>query len=231
MKKDKKLLHSKLILRLITWGVFITTLSFLGCEGLDFSNPNSPDLTSASIQALVTGAEADMRTDLDVYIQVTITIGREGYFFEPADPRFTGELLFGPVDPGGFLTLRPWSARYRVVFNCNELLNRAENLSGTAKAGVEGFAKTIRAYQLLLNLNYLDENGIRLNFDGDITKPFATKDEAFDFIEKDLNEANTALASAGNSVPFQLSSGFAGFDTPSGFAKFNRALMARVLVF
>jgi hypothetical protein len=209
----------------------IAVLSFVGCEELDFSNPNSPDLTSASIQALVTGAEAGMRTDLDVYIQVTITIGREGYFFEPADPRFTGELLFGPVDPGGFLTLRPWQSRYQVVFNTNELLKRAEELSGTEKAAVEGYAKTIRAYQLLLNLNYLDDSGIRLNFDGDISKPFATKEQAFDFIENDLDEAFTALNSAGSSFPFSLSSGFAGFDTPSTFAQFNRAIAARVKVY
>ncbi|NIR50800.1 RagB/SusD family nutrient uptake outer membrane protein [candidate division KSB1 bacterium] len=217
--------------RLLSFGLIVLISISLGCKGLEFSNPNSPDLSGASLQSLVAGSEAGMRIDLDVYLQVTITIGREGYFFEPADPRFTGEIIFGPVDPGGFLTLRPWSARYQVVFNCNELLLRAEELSDPQKSAVEGYAKTIRGYQLLLNLNYLDENGIRLNFDGDLTKPFATKEEAFDFIENDLNEANTALASAGDSFPFRLSDGFAGFDTPSAFARFNRAVMARVLVF
>lgn len=213
--------------------LILAMLVFTACETLDFTNPNSPVLDDATIQGLVTGAEAGMRVDLDIYIQATIILGREGYFFEPADPRFTGELLRGPVDPGGFLTNRPWSARYAVVFNCNELLNRLEtaDLSAEAQAGIEGYAKTIRAYQLLLNLNYLDDQGIRLNFDGDIEKPFATKQDAFDFIERDLDQGLAALGNAGNSFPFDLSSGFAGFDTPQTFAQFNRALKARVLVY
>ncbi|MFQ5676174.1 MAG: RagB/SusD family nutrient uptake outer membrane protein, partial [bacterium] len=72
---------------------------------------------------------------------------------------------------------------------------------------------------------------IRLNFDGDLSVPFASKTAAFDFIENDLNTANTSLAAAGSSFPFQLSGGFAGFDTPPTFRKFNRALAARVAVY
>ncbi len=216
------------------WTVFIVLalmLAFAGCETLDFANPNSPEISSATMQTLVTGAEGFMRADLDVYLQVVITIGREGYFFEGADPRFTGELLNGPIDPGGFLTTRPWSARYQVIFNCNELLNRAASMDAADAAGVEAYAKTVRAYQLLLNLNYLDDQGIRLNYDGDLTVPFATKAEAFDAIEQDLNEAMTALGNAGDAFPFALSSGFAGFDTPATFGRFNRALAARVAVY
>ncbi|RMF66039.1 MAG: RagB/SusD family nutrient uptake outer membrane protein, partial [Calditrichaeota bacterium] len=93
------------------------------------------------------------------------------------------------------------------------------------------FARTIRAYQLLLVLNYMDTEGLRLNFDGDITKPLASKEEAFDFIEADLNAGFAALQNAGSSFTFKLSDGFAGFDTPEGFGKFNRALAARVAVF
>ncbi|MFQ5648929.1 MAG: RagB/SusD family nutrient uptake outer membrane protein [bacterium] len=231
MKREYRSGKTNIVKMLTVFTMLVFILAFLGCETLDFSNPNSPDIDSATLQTLVTGAEGFMRADLDVYLQVTITIGREGYFFEGADPRFTGELLFGPIDPGGFLTNRPWSSRYQVVFNCNELLKRAANLSGADAAGVQGFAKTIRAYQLLLNLNYLDDQGIRLNFDGDLKKPFATKEEAFEFIANDLDEALTALGSAGGSFPFVLSGGFAGFDTPSTFAQFNRAIAARVAVY
>ena len=213
----------------------VLVVLFMGCESLKFNNPNAPSLDSATIQTLVTGVEAEMRTELDIYIQATMTLGREGYFWEPADPRFTGELLFGPVDPGGFLSGRPWTARYRVVAICNELLDRAEKLSGAEKAAVEGFARTMRAYQLLLVLNYVDEDAqgrsIRLNFDGDLSKPFATKNQAFDFIENDLNSAFSALNSAGATFPFQLTEGFANFNTPPTFAQFNRAIAARVLVY
>lgn len=216
-------------------GVLLFAFSFMGCETLDFSNPNSPDLTSADVQTLVTGAEGFMRADLDVYLQSVGTLGREVYFFEPADPRFTGELLFGPIDPGGFLSTRPWDQAYRVTFNCNELIKRAADIGGSEGAGVEGVAKTIRAYQLLLILGYVDEDAqgrsIRTNFDGDVSKPFATKSAAFAFIANDLDEAFAALNNAGSAFSFKLSSGFAGFDTPSGFAKFNRALKARLEVY
>jgi hypothetical protein len=93
----------------------------------------------------------------------------------------------------------------------------------------------MRAYQLLLALNYVDEDAqgrsIRLNFDGDVSQPFATKQQAFDFIETELNDANTALGNAGSSFIFQLSGGFAGFDAPATFRQFNRGLAARVLVY
>lgn len=225
---------SKIIRNVHLWGLAILIFAFLGCEELDFSNPNSPDLSSANVQSLVSGAEGFMRSELDVYLQSVGTLGREIYFFEPADPRFTGELIFGPVDPGGFLSTRPWDQAYRVVFNCNELLNRTADVSGAEAAGIEGFARTIRAYQLLLVLGYVDEDAqgrsIRLNFDGDLSVPFATKAEAFEFIVNDLDEGFAALGNAGSSFSFSLSSGFAGFDTPASFAQFNRAIKARAEV-
>ncbi|MFQ6115553.1 MAG: hypothetical protein ACE5NG_15950 [bacterium] len=235
MMNISKSSKTTIAIRLAVLGLLLSVLVFFGCETLDFTNPNAPALDSASLQTLVTGVETDMRTELDIYILATMTLGREGYFFEPADPRFTGELLFGPIDPGGFLSERPWSNRYRVVAICSELLNRAAELSGATQAGVEAYARTMRAYNLLMVLNYVDEDAqgrsIRLNFDGDLSVPFASKQEAFDFIENELNNANTLLSSAGSSFPFDLSAGFAGFDTPAGFAQFNRALAARVAVY
>lgn len=204
-------------------------VSFAGCER-DFPNPNAPIVEDVTVQSLVTGVEAGMRVDLAMYLRVVSSLGREGYFFEAADPRFTRELLQGTVDPGGPLLERPWRARYRTVANSRFLLDRAASLSPQEAAGVEGFAKTIMAYQLLLNLNYLDENGIKIDFSG-ILDNFASKQEGFDFIERLLDEANSSLASAGASFPFALSTGFAGFNTPATFAQFNRALKARVAVY
>ncbi len=216
---------------LVVSGLILIVLAFMGCETLEFSNPNSPDLTGATLQTLITGADSNMRQGLIRYLQVTEIIGRNTYFIEPSDPRFTSELLYGPIDAGGFLNNTPWIRRYQVVFNCNAIFERAENLSGTEKAGVEAFAKTLRAYQLLLMLNYLDTEGVRLNFDGDLTVAFASKEQSFDFIENDLDQAMTALNSAGDEFSFTLSDGFAGFDTPANFAKFNRAIAARVSVY
>ncbi|MGH2567978.1 MAG: RagB/SusD family nutrient uptake outer membrane protein, partial [Bacteroidota bacterium] len=207
----------------------------LGCE-LEFPNLNAPVVENVPVQSLVTGTEAGMRVDFAIYLRVVASIGREVYYFEPADPRYTGEVLRGTIDPGGFLLNRPWGARYRVAANCNILLDKAASLSGAERAGIEGFAKTLMAYQLLLNLNYMDDNGIQLDFSGNKGTPFASKAASFARIEQLLDEANTSLAGAGSSFSFALSSGFAGsggevFNTPAGFAKLNRALRARVAMY
>ncbi len=212
--------------------VLLSIILLIGCER-DFTNPNAPIVDNVTVQSLVTGTEAGMRVDLAIYLRVVSSLGREAYYFETADPRYTGELLRGTPDPGGFLLNRPWSAKYRTVANCNFLLQKAAALQGAGRAGVQGFAKTIIAYQLLLNLNYLDQNGIKLDFSGNPGVPFVSKDAALTEIARLLDDANSDLAAAGSSFPFALSSGFArdGFNTPSGFAKFNRALKARAAVY
>ncbi|MEE9167834.1 MAG: RagB/SusD family nutrient uptake outer membrane protein [Candidatus Neomarinimicrobiota bacterium] len=200
---------------------------WVGCDTLDFADPNSPVVESATIQSLVTGAEAGMRVDLDIYLRNIGVVGREVYYLEPADPRYTGELLRGPLDPGGFLTTRPWNAHYRVIKNCNLLLERTDT-----DAGVRGFAKTILAYNLLLVINMQDENGARTNYDGNINVSVATKTEVFAEIESLLEGGYDDLQDAGGEFSFVLSSGFDGFDSPaSTFAEFNRALAARVAVY
>ncbi len=233
MKHIKSTLSQKAARRLAKAGIALALLLTVGCGTLDIANPNAPIVEDATIQSLVTGTEAGMRLEMGIYLRVVGILGREVYYFEPADPRYTGELLFGTVDPGGFLLNRPWSARYRTIANCNFLLEKAQALSGEEKAGVEGFAKTVIAYQLLLNLNYLDENGIKLDFTGDLDAGFASKADAFATIETLLDEAHASLGSAGAAFPFKLTDGFAdgGFDTPAGFAKFNRAIRARVAVY
>ncbi len=224
-------LQNTYLLRTIRILIGLVSVMVLSCGELNFPNPNAPDLENVPIQTLVSGAEAGMRIDYAIYLRAVSVVGREAYYFEPADPRYTGELLFGRPDPGGFIVNRPWSARYRVVADCRFLLEKANNFSGAEKAGIEGFAKTIMAYQLLLNLNYLDENGIKLDFSGDLNAPMASKSQAFAFIEQNLDEGYAALQDAGDAFSFQLSSGFSGFDTPQGFAKFNRALRARVAIY
>lgn len=204
---------------------FVTVLFWVGCEDLDFPDPNNPTDETATIQSLVTGAEAVMRQDMGVYLRDLLVVGREAYYLEPADPRYTGELLTGPIDPGGFLCYRPWQTAYKVIANCETIKN-----SSGADAGATGVAKTFHAYALMRVLYLTDTNGARLNYDGDITVDVATKAEVLAEIESLLDAGYSDLQSAGSSFSFALSSGFSGFDTPSTFALFNRGLKARVAV-
>ncbi|MGH7493238.1 MAG: RagB/SusD family nutrient uptake outer membrane protein [bacterium] len=197
----------------------------MSCETLEFSNPNSPIVDDVSIQSIVTGVEASMRIDWAIYLRVVGIHGRESYYFEPADPRYTGELLNGNTDPGGFLTTRPWTGRYRTIANCRFLLDK------NAGPAVDGFAQTIMAYQLLLNLNYMDVNGIKIDYSGDLSIPVASKAQAFAEINRLLDAGNTNLAAGGAAFPFTLSNGLAAFNTPATFARLNRALKARVAVY
>ena len=203
----------------------VLVLFWTGCEDLDFPDPNNPTSDTATIQSLVTGAEAQMRSGFGVYIRDMLVVGREAYYLEPADPRYTGELLRGPIDPGGFLCYTQWAANYKVISNCQTILNSTE-----ADAGAKGFAETVNAYCLMRILNLTDTNGARINYDGDINVTEATKAEVLAEIERLLEAGKSNLAGAGDAFSFTLSDGFAGFDTPATFTHFNRGLMARVSV-
>ena len=197
----------------------------VACEDLDFPDPNSPSTASATVQSLVTGAESGMRSSLSNYLIGVSSVGREAYHFEPADPRYTGELVHGPLDPGGFVVYSSWNSRYRVIKNCRLLLEKSTD------KGVEGFAKTVEAYQLLLALNMQNNNGVKIApYDGLDSDP-ASKAKALTEVAKLLDEASSALDGAGSAFTFKLSSGFSGFDTPATFKQFNRALRGRVAVY
>ncbi len=71
----------------------IAVLFWAGCEDLDFPDPNNPTDETATIQTLVTGAEAVMRQDLGVYLRDLLVVGREAYYLEPADPRYTASVI------------------------------------------------------------------------------------------------------------------------------------------
>jgi hypothetical protein len=203
----------------------LAVLVWVGCEDLDFPDPNNPTDETATIQSLVTGAEAVMRQDLGVYLRDLLVVGREAYYLEPADPRYTGELLTGPIDPGGFLCYRPWQTAYKAIANCGTIMG-----SATADEGAKGVAQTLHAYSLMRLVYLWDESGARLNYDGDITAAVSTKAQVLAEIESLLDASYSNLNSAGSAFSFSLSSGFTGFNTPATFAKFNRGLRARVAV-
>lgn len=220
---------------LASLSLMLLALLFYGCPDRNFPNPNSASEETASVQSLVTGTEGSMRNALSFYIYGTSLIGREAYYFGGDDPRFMSEYKGGALDAGGPFVNNTWNARYTAIANARILLNRAalepESRAGQ-RAGLEGFAKTIIAYQLLLNLNLTNENGIKIGYSPDPAAfPFVSKAEGFAEINRLLDEAYTALTSEGAAFDFRLSSGFAGFNAPTTFARFNRALRARAAAY
>lgn len=222
---------------------FTMIMVFSGCELEEITNPNAPSVGSfaegasqADIQLLAAGLEAVMRNDLEFHYDTMSIMAREYYDLSGVDPRFTGELLKGPLDNNGFLTTRAFAAWYKVVKGANVLLEAVENAqAGFSEAdnnGYYGYAKTMKAYALLMVLNRQYENGIRLDVaDPDNLGPIVGYDEALNGIRALLDEAFANLNNAGGSFDYDMSSGFDGFDTPTTFAQFNRAIAARVALY
>ncbi|MBB6610950.1 RagB/SusD family nutrient uptake outer membrane protein [Pontibacter sp. Tf4] len=222
-----------------------TGLVLQGCEVDNIPDPNNPTVESVlnnatvdDLNNLVVGTEAGMRNFLGTYYDNMGVIGREHYRFSSADPRFTADLLgkgSSVLDNNTFYTTNPWAGRYRVVKNTNILIASVFNttlITEEQRQGYLGFAKTIKAHQLLMNLTMMWEPGIRIDVDDpDNLGPFVERSAALDSIALLLEEGAGHLAAAGEEFPFSLSEGFAGFNDPAGFLQFNRALAARVAVY
>lgn len=221
----------------------LLALSLGACEKGEIPNLNNPTTDIIVVNAnkdelnnLTTGAEAGMRTTLGTYFDAISMIGRESYRFSGSEPRWTTEIVgsgSNQLDNNTFYTTNPWAARYRVIRQTYILMESARRsgfVTDAQKQGYIGFAKTVMAYQLLLNLNMTDANGIRVNT-ADISNlgPIIQKGPALDTIARLLDEGSTALATA--EITFPLSDGFSKFNNVAGLVKFNRALAARVAAY
>jgi len=137
------------------------------------------------------------------------------------------------LDNNTFYITNPFASNLQDARNAYTLIAAAPNcktISDAEKNGYIGFARTIVAYDLLMNLNLTYNNGIRTDIaDPNKLGPIVSKDQALTDIAALLDQANTELT--GSSVIFPLSSGFDGFSDAEGLAKFNRALAARVAVY
>src|SRR6478672_9975727 len=234
MKRQIKILY---ILALM-----VIAASFSSCKK-EYGNLNTPTvedyLKNASpdqLNGLVAGSLSGMRINDGIYLDAVGVIGREMYRFSNADPRYVTELLGSgstTLNNTGFYVTNPWASRYRVVKNCNALIEAATNatsITDEERKGYTGFAKTLKAFELLLNLNLTYTNGIRVDVaDPNNLGPILDYDGSINAISSLLDEAKTDLGGA--TVAYPLTDGFAGFDDAAGLTKFNRALAARVDVY
>jgi len=205
-------------------------------------NPTAARVATAA-QGLLVGARTNI-AEFNGYVSELGVFGRESYIFDPGDNRFETELLGpGPLDPagprfGGNL----WVARFSNIRAANIVLNALDNSALTDmvaadKEATRGFVQTIQALDFLEVINTRDTIGAPIAVNqprGSPPAPIQPRDSVFNHIARLLDSADTHLAAAGTSFPFQLTSGFAdfgAFNTPATFRTFNRALKARVLVY
>ena len=223
-------------------GLAVATVIVAGACNFNISNPNNPasigpNATVAQVAAAVQGVVAAFRIDFTSWILKAGIMGREDYRLDTADPRFTSELLTGPLDPsnaafgGG-----QWQREYRAVAAGYSILNviGSAQLTDPEKNGVRGFVQTMQALALLIVLDAHTEDSIPIDVNrpvGGALAPLVKNDSAFKAVVAILDSARTALQSGGSAFPIDLGPGFAGFDTPATFLKFNRALAARVYAY
>ncbi|MEO7987801.1 MAG: RagB/SusD family nutrient uptake outer membrane protein [Gemmatimonadales bacterium] len=221
-------------------------LAALGSGACSFdlnTNPNAPDAIGdnpgrAEISATANGMLLALRSDVaDFALDVGI-LGREALRFDGADPRFTGELLQGPLDAGGTAFGGDhWAEEFSSIRTGNNLLavlQTAQALTAEEQSAASGYVKTLQALDFLLILDTHTQDSIPIDVGTDVTAPpapFVTNAAAFAHVNDLLDQGQAELAAGGAAFPFVLPSGFAGFDTPATFTQFNRSLRARVAVY
>jgi hypothetical protein len=211
------------------------------CANLDVPNTNAPTqdaLTDAPSRAVLArtaiGIQTQTSVDLAAQIQQWGIYGREGWNLLGNDPRETGEEVSGPQDPGGRAG-GEWAGKYTAIRTINAYLTALGNASLSAQevAASRGFANTIKAFHLHMLAVRSGPTGMPIDVDRPIDAepaPLVSSEEAMNAASTLLDEALVDLNAGGSSFPFSFVEGYAGFDTPATFAKFNRALAAKVLV-
>jgi hypothetical protein len=209
-----------------------------GPEETDLLDQPSRTLVNTAATGLLIGAREGLH-EPNGYVSFLGVLGRESYNLDVAsDNRYVLELLAGPeITPGGFGRFL-WTQRYRNIRNANNLLQALDRLpegqlDEAEKEGMRGFAKTIMAHDHLLVINSRGDQGavVHRGEPPDQVLPILPPEAVHAAIAGILDEAWDHLNRAGDKFSFDLSPGFAGFDTPAAFAQFNRGLRARVAIY
>lgn len=213
-------------------------------DKLNVPNYNSPTVDGLGrdpngVQLVATAMTIQQRSNIAGYVRDVGQFGREVYNYFPTDGRNVSHYLLGigtgaaqRLDPVGFAS-GGWNGYFTNARNAVNLITASEasTLSASQKSAVSGFAKTLRALDMYYVLTTRDTIGIPVEIDPDPTAapaPFITRDAAFQFIEGLLDQGRTELQAGGTAFPFNLHSGYAGFNTPALFLRYNRAIAARV---
>jgi hypothetical protein len=228
---------------------FVVAVLAAGVSGCNEDNLNVPNYNAPTVdglgrdpngvQLVATAMTIQQRSNITGYLRDIGQFGREVYNYFPTDGRNVSHYLLGigtgtqqRLDPLGFASGN-WTGYYSNARNSLNLINaaNASTLNSTQKSAVSGFAKTLRALDMYYVLTTRDTIGIPVEIDADPTAapaPFVAREAAFQFIEGMLDQARTELQGGGSAFPFTLHSGYAGFNTPQTFLRYNRAIAARV---
>ncbi len=228
-------MKTKLILLITS----LTLLATPSCQIEEVIDPDNPTLagvlknaTKPQLRVMVTGLEARHRGYFANATQMFGSFAREVAPFFASDPRFGTDWYGSVTYPDFFASAGTYVTPYLAVKQANVLIQAVNNtsvLTPQEANGYLGFAKTIKAYQLIWPLMQQYQNGIRIDVENPLNPgPIVDYNTALDYIRSLLDEAKTHLQNAGSSFDFTLNM---GFSNPADFLKVNRAIAARVALY
>lgn len=223
--------------------VLAAGLSLGACGGFNITDTNQPtqsDLedhpTRSKLAAAATGIFAGARSDITGFIWQVGSMGREGINLSGNNQPDYQEPYFGPLSSTQFGGSE-WTGRYSNIRSINVYLDaapKAPDLSAAELSASQGFGKTMEALAFMYVIETRAGLGAPVDVDRPVTAapaPFVSEDSVYGFIIGLLDSAQTALQNAnGSNFPFTIPPGFSGFDQPSTFLLFNRALKAKAEV-
>lgn len=224
-------------------GALASLVALAACspDGLALANPNSPTVEAAgadpqALQLQANGLLRQLRNGRGAFITSTGRFGREAYIYTPQEGRNTSAYLIGisganKIDPAGF-AIENWATQYgnlRDIFNFKNSASASGLLTAEQKSAAVGFARTLEGLELLYVISTRDTLGmvVEIKQDASDLAAFVTRDSAYKYIIATLDDGATKLAAGGAAFPFTMHTGFTGFNTPSTFRQFNRAIAAR----
>lgn len=233
--------------RVAVAGLLLSGLAACSERLTNIPNYNSPTVQglsseAAGIQLAATGILIAERNNLPGFVEDVGIFGREGYSYFTTDSRSVSDFLIGEtdangqpigqLDPAGFAS-GLWFQFYQNMRNEYTFLktvNASTVLTAAQKSAAKGFAETFHALDLYYVIVTRDTLGAPVDMVDDVSKPqpFVSRDSVWKTISALLDQGKTDLQAGGSAFPFQLTRGFAGFDTPPTFLEFNRAIAARV---
>lgn len=213
------------------------------CGDFNVTDPNNPTLddlvknpTKAKLAVAATGLFIGARNDVTSLIWRFGSMGREGANLAGNNQPDYQEPFFGPLSTTQF-GAGSWFSEYANIRSINTYLNavpRAPDLTEEERAASIGFAKTLKALSLFYVIQGRGALGAPVDVDRPVSAspaPFVSEDSVYGYIIGLLDEANDTLATGGGSFPFPMPPGFDGFDVPSTYGQFNRALAAKAWLF
>ena len=211
----------------------------------DLNNPSLDDalsrpLTLGALQNLMVGYNDAQRAALGIapanYINFAEVMARDAYRIDASESRYVNEFLNGTPDPSAFSGGGNFTTFFRNIRAANTILQAlpgaTAEISATQKSGMSGVVKTLKAIDYYRALEYRDTLGIPYAVEaplGSELAPIVCKTKVLANISNLLDSAYNDLLAGGTALPSgTLPRGYAGFNTPATFAKFNRGWKGKV---